>query len=255
MKTPVSVVIICCNEAAIIGRTIAAAMLFSDDVVLVDSGSTDGTQKIVVNAGARLLETRWDGYGRNKNKGVAIAKYDWVLSIDADEIPDEKLVNALNHFQPLEDKSVYSLRFRSFLGNKMIRFGEWANESHTRLYHRKHASWNEAQVHESLQVAANASTEILPGFVQHFTADSLNDFRNKSVQYAELNAVKYYEAGKKAGLLKCYLATIFSFIMNYIFRLGFLDGSAGLTVARMNAWYTWLKYRRLMELNKKDKPV
>jgi len=249
MKTPVSVVIICNNEAAIIGRTIAAAMLFTDDVVVVDSGSTDGTQQIVSSAGARLLQTVWDGYGMNKNKGVAIAKHNWILSIDADEIPDETLINALKQFQPSKHSIIYSIKFRSFFGNKMIRFGEWSNESHIRLYHREHARWNEAQVHESLLFTANAPIESLSGYIHHFTAGNLNDLRNKSIQYAELNATKYFQAGKKASLLKCYLATIFSFIVNYFFRLGFLDGSAGLTVARMNAWYTWLKYRKLRELN------
>ena len=249
MNTPISVVIICRNEAHIIGKTIDAALRCADDVVVVDSGSTDGTQKIVTESGARLLETNWEGYGKNKNKGVTIAKHDWILSIDADEIPDEKLIKTLQQFEPGSENEVYDIRFRAFLIDKMIRFGEWSGESHIRLYNRIQVQWNEAQVHEILLIPKDAKTLQLPGYIHHYTARDLNDFRTKSIHYAELNAIKYYERGKRAGLLSCYFSTIFSFLKNFIFRLGFLDGSAGFTVAKMNAWYTWLKYKKLRELN------
>lgn len=254
MHSEISVVIICRNEAAIIGRTLAAAKRFSDDVVVVDSGSTDGTQQIVTAAGARLLETSWDGYGPNKNKGVALAHHNWILSIDADEIADEGLVNQLQNLSLPDPAIVYAIRFRSFLGEKMIRFGEWSNETHIRLYNRTHTGWNAAAVHESLQLPANTKTVILKGYIHHYTSQSIEDFAAKTVNYAMLNARKYHERGKKAGWLKCRIAPAFSFLQNYFFRLGFLDGEAGYTVAKMNAWYTWLKYIRLRELNKKVTP-
>jgi glycosyltransferase involved in cell wall biosynthesis len=252
MNSSISVVIICKNESHIIGKTIAAVQCITDDVVVVDSGSTDGTQQIVTAAGARLLETDWQGYGKNKNKGVAIARYDWILSIDADEIIDEVLIKQLQELSPQNDTIVYNIRFRAFLGNDMIRFGEWANDAHIRLYNRKQVSWNEAQVHEALLFPTNVKVLTLKGYIHHYTSKNMEDFAHKTVNYAMLNALKYHQLGKQAGWLKCRIAPAFSFVKNYIFRLGFLDGAPGFTVAKMNAWYTWLKYMRLRELNRGD---
>lgn len=250
MNNQISVVIICRNEAHIIGKTITAVKGFANDIVVVDSGSTDGTQSIVTSLGARLIETGWEGYGPNKNKGVAAAANDWILSIDADEIVDNELAHTLQNL-PLTDTSViYMIRFRAFLGEQMIRYGEWSNDRHIRLYNRKHGGWNQAEVHEGLVFPADTRTLTLKGYIHHYTSRNLEDFAAKTVNYAMLNALKYHQQGKRAGWLKCRLAPGFSFVKNYLFRLGFLDGEAGYTVARMNAWYTWLKYARLRELNK-----
>ena len=250
MNNLISVVIICRNEAHIIGRTIQAAQKVSDDVVVVDSGSSDGTQSIITASGVRLIETNWDGYGINKNKGVAVAKHDWILSIDADEIIDDTLVKHLQTLTPGDDSVVYNILFRAFLGDQMIRFGEWANDRHIRLYNRTHVSWNGAAVHEGLLFSAATKIVTLKGYIHHYTSKNIEDLAAKTVNYAMLNAQKYYQQGKKASWIQCRIATAFSFIKNYFFRLGFLDGEAGFTVAKMNAWYTWLKYIRLRELNK-----
>ena len=127
MNSQISTVIICRNEAHIISKVIAAAFRFTDDVVVVDSGSTDGTQQIVSATGARLLETNWEGYGPNKNKGVAMAKYNWILSIDSDEIVDDTLAKQLQTLTLNDETVVYNILFRVFLGERMIRYGEWDN--------------------------------------------------------------------------------------------------------------------------------
>ena len=250
MNLQLSIVIICRNEAHIIGKTLAAAKCVSDDIVVVDSGSSDGTQTIAINTGVRLLETSWEGYGINKNKGVAIARHNWILSIDADEVLDEVLIKQLQTLVLTDPAVVYNIRFRAFLMDKMICFGEWSGESHIRLYNRTHVHWNEAAVHEGLIFPANTIIKnIQQGYIHHYTTRSIEDFKEKTIAYANLNADKYFSQGKKAGWLTCIASPTFSFIKNYIFRLGFLDGEAGFTVAKMNAWYTWLKYKRLRELN------
>ena len=250
MNNRISVVIICRDEVHIIGKTINAVQQITDDVVVVDSGSTDGTQEIVKSTGARMFKTEWNGYGSNKNKGVALAKYDWILSIDADEVIDSELISQLRTIQINKISVVYNIRFRAFLGDKMIRFGEWSNDQHIRLYNRTYSSWNIAAVHEGLILPKETTVITLKGFIHHFTSQNLEEFTNKTKQYALLNAEKYYQQGKKAPWLKCFVATGFSFIKNYFFRLGFLDGKAGFLIAKMNAWYTWLKYNRLRELRK-----
>lgn len=249
MSSPISIVIICRNEAHIIGRTISAALQVTDDVVVVDSGSTDGTQQLVRSMGATLIETGWEGYGSNKNKGVAAAKYDWILSIDADEVMDAPLIKQLQTFNAVSAQTVYNIRFRVFFGDQMIRFGEWAKDEHIRLYNRSSVNWDAAQVHESLQIPEGTKTITLNGHIHHYTSRNLQDLANKTVQYAMLNAQKYHEKGRKVSWLQYRLAGPFSFFYNYILRLGFLDGEAGYTIAKMNAWYTWMKYARLKELN------
>lgn len=253
MNMPISVVIICRNEAGIIGKSITAVQAFTDDVVVVDSGSTDGTQQIVTAMGARLLETNWEGYGSNKNKGVAMARYNWILSVDADEVIDDRLSQEIQKLLLADESIVYNILFRAFFGNKMIRFGEWANDAHIRLYNRHHTRWSEAQVHEILELPAGTKVISLKGYIHHYTSRNIQDFAVKTVNYAMLNAMKYHQQGKKAGVIKSGVAATFSFIYNYLLRLGFLDGEAGFTVAKMNAWYTWLKYSRLRELNKAGK--
>ncbi len=253
MNSQVSVVIICRNEAHIIGRTIEAAFRFTDDVVVVDSGSNDGTQSIVTAAGARLLETGWDGYGKNKNKGVTMARYDWILSVDADEVADDALANQLRELVLAGPETMYNILFRVFLGDKRIRYGEWSNDAHIRLYNRNHTHWNEAEVHENLLLPDHTQVITLKGHLLHYTSGDLHEFAMKTVNYAVLNAAKYQHQGKKAGWTKIYLAAPFSFVKNYFFRLGFLDGRAGFTIAKMNAFYTLLKYLRLAELNKQQK--
>lgn len=250
MNNRISVVIICRNEAHIIGKTIQAVQQISDDVIVVDSGSRDGTQEIVQSTGARLLETEWNGYGANKNKGVALAKYDWILSIDADEVIDDELIFQLQTIQISNTSVVYNVRFRVFLEDKMIRYGEWSNDQHIRLYNRTYSTWNVAAVHEGLILPKETTVITLKGFIHHFTSRNLEEFTKKTKLYALLNAEKYFQQGKKAGWIKCFVATGFSFIKNYFFRWGFLDGKSGFTVAKMNAWYTWLKYARLKELGK-----
>lgn len=251
MNNTISVVIICRNEAHIIGRTIAAAQEVSDDVVVVDSGSEDGTQAIVTASGAKLIETNWEGYGINKNKGVAAAKHDWILSIDADEIIDDILIQQLQTITLNNFSVVYNIHFRAFLGNKMIRFGEWSNDQHIRLYNRTKVGWNEAAVHEGLVFPSGIKVvTINEGHIHHYTSKNTEDFAAKTLNYAMLNAQKYYQQGKKASWILCRVAPAFSFFKNYLLRLGFLDGEAGFIVAKMNAWYTWLKYIRLRELNR-----
>ena len=253
MNRSISVVIICKNEAHIIGKTIAAVQAFTDDVVVVDSGSTDGTQQVATATGAMLIETDWEGYGLNKNKGVAVAKHDWILSLDADEVVDNTLAEELRTL-PLQDPTVvYNILFRVFFGNQMIRFGEWANDAHIRLYNRQHTGWNGVQVHESLQLPENTKVITLKGNIHHYTSGNINEFADKMVNYAMLNALKYHRQGKKAGWIRCRVAAPFSFVQNYLLRLGFLDGEAGYIIAKMNAWYTWLKYTRLSELNRELK--
>lgn len=249
---PVSAVIITKNEAHIIGTTLQSIIAVVDEVIIVDSGSTDATIAVCRQYGATIIETGWDGYGANKNKGIDAAAHDWILNIDADEALDETLQQSLKKAQLQDEYTVYEFKFKNFFCGKWIRHGEWAGDKHIRLFNRKKTRWNSAAVHESLTTGNDTITVQLQGHILHYTTSSMEEYISKTVAYAKLNAQKYFAQGKKAGFFKLLLAPGFSFLQHYILRLGFLDGWEGYLIARTTGWYTFLKYSFLKELYRKQ---
>jgi len=249
-----SVVIVCKNGATVIGETIKSFSGLTDDVLVYDNGSTDGTKEIVKRSEAKLFEGGWEGFGKTKNKATALAKYDWLLSVDADEAIDEELRQTLLNLDLFDDRKVYEIKFKNFLGNKWLRFGEWGDDKHIRIFNRQKVKWNDAEVHESLILPSAARIVAVRGYVLHKTAASIEEYRQKMIRYSELNAEKYFKQGKKSGSLKILLSAAFSFVKNYFFKLGFLDGAAGFHCARINAQYTFFKYKKLKEFSQRPAP-
>jgi glycosyltransferase involved in cell wall biosynthesis len=243
-----SVVIICKNEAGIIGTTLQSLQGLTDDIIVYDNGSTDGSQLIIRSFPVQLQEGSWEGFGKTKNKASALAKHDWILSLDADEAVDEQLKTSLLHWQPENEDTVYSLSFKNFLGNKHLRFGDWGSDAHIRFFNRKTVCWDEAAVHENLQLPANAVIKKLTGHILHRTWRDAVDYKIKMERYARLAAEKYFKQEKKANWFRLHLSPVFAFTRSYILKLGILDGSAGYTCAKMMAWYTKRKYQKLKEL-------
>jgi len=250
-----SVVIICKNEADIIGKTLKSLDGLTDDIIVYDNGSTDDTATIIQQYNVRLHKGSWEGFGKTKNKATGLAKYDWILSLDADEAISSGLKEELLHWHPVRkdsfgenDNFVYKLPFRNFLKNKALRHGDWGTDYHIRLFNRKTVWWDEADVHEELVLPAHMIVKELKGFVLHRTWRNAEDYKNKMQRYATLGAEKYFKQGIKAGWLKRKFSPPFSFFRSYFLKLGFLDGSAGYQCAKMMAYYTFLKYARLKEL-------
>jgi len=246
----ISVVIVCKNEEDEIGRCLASLHGLTDDIVVLDNGSTDNTKEIVQKEGVRLIEESWEGFGKTKNKATRLAKYDWVLNLDADESLDPGLKDALLSLTLLKEDVVYEMRFRNFLGDKYLRFGEWGGDKHIRLFNRRRVNWNEATVHEGLLVSADIKVKRLKGYVLHYTVKNEAEFADKMFTYASLSADKYAQQGKKSSWFKRKIAPLFAFVKYYVLKLGFLDGREGLICARMTSYYTSVKYARLLELNK-----
>jgi len=246
----ISVVIICKNEEEQIGRCLQSLEELTDDVVVLDNGSTDDTKNIVRKARARLIEETWEGFGKTKNKATQLAKYDWILNLDADESIDMKLKNSLLKLPLNNSREVFEIKFKNFLGDKHLRFGEWGDDKHIRLFNRTHVNWNEAIVHESLSLPPGVKIGRMEGHVLHYTAKDVAELADKMSRYALLNAEKYAAQGRKSSWMNIYLAPMFSFVKYYVFKLGFADGRSGFVCARMSSYYTFLKYARLLELNR-----
>ena len=243
-----SAVIVCKNEAGIIGSTLESLRGLTDDIVVYDSGSTDGTQELVRKFGARLFEGSWEGFGKTKKKAAMLAKYDWVLALDSDESIDDTLKNNLLAWKPQNERTVYKIPFRNFLGSKYLRYGEWGGDSHIRLFNRRVVNWNEDEVHEQLSMDNGITVKKLKGHILHRTMKDMEDYSAKMDNYAMLNAEKYYRMGKRSSWFRIRLSPVFTFLNYYLLKLGFLDGHAGYVCAKMTAHYTFLKYARLKEL-------
>lgn len=250
---PVSVVIIAKNESQIIGRSIAGARLLTDDIVVVNNGSTDNTARIALDLKCSIYNEDWEGYGANKNKGNSYARYDWILSIDADEIIDKELVNALHKLNYSNINVVYDINFKTYFGDRLISFGNWGHDHHIRLFNRKLVKWAELPVHETLLLPADVTKKKLKGHIHHYSVKDLNECQQKAIYYASLSAKKYYANGKHNLLMKQYLSPCFNFLKNYIFLLGFMDGKEGWYIASNAVMHTWLKYHYLHELECADK--
>lgn len=248
MKDNFSIVIVCKNEEANIERVLKSTVGLTDDILVYDNGSIDNTLSILQKYGVRIHRGEWLGYGATKKLAVTMARYDWVLSIDADEAPDQELQNSLRNLTLSNVHAVYQIKFKNILGEKHLRWGEWGGDKHIRLFNRRFINWNDAIVHESLLIPASAVVENLKGAILHRTMNDTIEYSEKMVRYALLNAEKYFAKGKKSSWTGRYISPPFSFMKHYFFQLGFLDGWEGLLAARMTAYYTFLKYARLYEL-------
>ena len=248
MSTPFSIVMICRNGSREIERTLSGIVGMTDDIVVYDTGSTDGTADLVRRFPVRLVEGEWKGFGPTKNIANALAKHDWILSLDADEVPDDRLKKIMLSFDPPSRSTVYICSFLNFIGDKPLRFGEWGWDKHVRVFNRSVVQWDAEPVHEQLLYSCDVQRKELHGKILHRTVANWIDHRRKMDQYATMNARKYFERGKRSPLWKRLLSPSFTFIHYYVFRLGFLDGMAGLQCAWMTALYTHWKYDRLRQL-------
>jgi glycosyltransferase involved in cell wall biosynthesis len=243
----ISVVIVCKNEEEHIGNCIESLRDLTDDVVVLDNGSTDRTREIIAGKRVKLIVDEWRGYGKTKNRAALHTKYDWILSLDADEEIDDDLRGNLKELAP-DENAVYKFRFKNFLGKKHLRYGEWGNDAHIRLFNKHKVSWDEEAVHEKLLLPAGTIVKKITGAILHYTVKDLTDYSAKMLRYGLLNAEKYAAAGKRSSALKVFLAPRLAFARYYFFKLGFLDGRAGLTCAYMTSYYSFIKYARLLEL-------
>lgn len=250
---PVSVVIICFNAAATIQRTLRSACLLTNDVIVVDSGSTDGTQGMVEEAGAKLVQMEWQGFGANKNRGNSEAKNNWILSVDADEELSEELITTIHRLHLTNTEVVYKIKRLNYLNNQPIYHGGWGNDWTIRLFNRKVVQWNNEPVHEDLILSSFIKIKKLDGWLHHYTSPNLDAYNQKLEKYALLVAEKYYVKDVKGVSYKIYLSPLLSFLKSYIFRAGLLDKKAGWQLAVAHARYTFKKYKKLATLRRERK--
>jgi glycosyltransferase involved in cell wall biosynthesis len=241
----VSVVIIAKNEALHIAACVESARLLSNDVIVVDTGSTDSTVPLAAAAGAKVIHVEWKGYGNARNTGATHAFHDWIFSLDADERITPGLAQSISRIEKAVPETVFGFKRQNFFLGGKIRFGEWGQDKVYRLYHRGRNKWNDARIHESI---TGTHRQLLTGAIDHYPVVDKEQNRRKTQQYAALNAQKLLEQGKKATFEKRFLSPAFNFVKSYFLLLGFLDGKRGLTIALSTSRYSWLKYDLLRKM-------
>jgi glycosyltransferase involved in cell wall biosynthesis len=244
----ISAAIITLNEERNLPRALESLQNVVDEVVVVDSGSTDRTCEIAERRGARLISHSWQGYARQKNFAAEQAENDWVLSLDADEALTPELRREIEALRLINADEVagYSMPRRAYYCGQWIHHSGWYPDRKIRLYNRRRAHWVGEYVHESVQ--AEGQVGELQADLLHYTCDTIEQHRNSVDRYTTLAAQEARAQGKKGALTAMILLPPWKFLETYIFRAGFLDGAAGLTIARMAAYYVYLKYSKLRHL-------
>lgn len=246
----ISAVIITKNEEAHIARCIQSLLPLTDDIIIMDSGSTDNTAGECKQFPVTFEVKAWEGFSAAKNYGNSLAKHQYILSIDGDEELSADLRLAIAELMKNPQHQAYHLPFMTNFCGKWIRHGSWYPESHIRIFDKNLVHW-QGDIHEKLIIPPNVSIgKIKTGHVHHYTIGNLKEYIEKINHYTSLHAEDMFKRGKKASFLKLYIAPCFSFFRDYIFKLGLLDGYHGYTIAKQSANYVFLKYMKLKMIEK-----
>lgn len=246
-----SVGIITFNEEKRLGRTLESVKDFADEIIIVDSGSTDKTVEIAQKYNAKFYVEEWKGYGPQKNSVIDKCKEDWILLIDADEVISGKLREKILEIVNKSSGDLYEINFTSVCFGKKIKHGGWSGSYRIRLFKNGIGKYNDNVVHEAF--VTEGKMERLKEEIYHYSYEDLSDYLTKFNRYTTEGAKEYHKRGKKVNLFWLVLNPIFKFIRMYIFRLGFLDGVEGLLLAILSSNYTMVKYYKLLEINRREK--
>ena len=244
----VSVTIITLDESAHIAAAVDSAA-WADEVIVVDCGSADDTVAIARAHGARTVERGWPGYVEQKNHAAALARNDWIVSLDADErITPALAAEIQQRLQTEPPVRGYRVPRVTFHLGRWIRTTDFYPDFQTRVYDRRAARWQGRHVHES--VAVDGPVGQLTNELQHYSYRNLDDHLERIQRYSTLAARQMHEAGRRASPFDLLLHPPAAFLRNYVLRRGFLDGAVGLTLSLVNAYSVFLKFAKLWELER-----
>lgn len=231
-----------------------ASVAFADDVVVVDSESTDRTQEIAKEAGARLFVEPWRGFGPQKQFAIEQCRNRWVLILDADErVPPETAQEIMDLLANGPDCTAYRVLRKNFFIDRLIKYGSWQNDKVVRLFDKTLCYMPPQMVHESLVVDGTVGE--LKGFFTHYARTDLHQAIEKINRYSTIGSQEMFDKGRRTSIFDATTRSMWSFFYNYLFRLGFCDMSAGLIIAVSDAVETFFRYAKLYELQRRAKEV
>ncbi len=248
-KIPASLVMIVHNEEKDLPHALESIQDF-DDIVIVDSFSTDRTLEIASLYTKRIYQIPWPGFAQQKQNAVNLARYPWVLILDGDERATPELLREIRQILALSYDPTYGYRVprKNFFLGRLIRHGSWAQDAPLRFFHKDHGTIPPREVHERVELLG-PPPGLLRGSLLHYTHRDLTDCIEKTDRYTGLGALELKKQGKSPSLVSLVSRPIFLFIRLYILKRGFLDGVPGFLTASLAAFATFLKYAKLWELS------
>lgn len=249
----ISAVIITFNEEDRLPDALASLRGVADEIVVVDSNSSDRTAEIARQAKATLYQNRFEDYGQQKNFALQKAGNDWILNLDADERVSDELkesICALKEKEPPDNVAAFAIKRKTFYLGRWIRHSAWYPDRKVRLFRKKGAAW-QGRIHERLLVDGTVSP--LAGDILHFTYRDISDHIRRLNRYSTFLAEEIVRSGKNFLLLRLLVLPPVTFLRHYLWRLGFLDGFAGLVIATVSSWGTAMKYFKAMAMKREPR--
>jgi len=248
-----SVAIITLNEERDIARCLESVRDIADEIVVVDSFSTDKTESICSQYGARFIRHKFEGYIEQKNYALSQTTFQYVLSLDADEALSEELKTSVLQAKSGFRADGYTMnRLTNYIGTWIHHCG-WYPDTKLRLFNRDKGKWDGINPHDEFRFFEKASILKLKGDLLHYSYHSLRDHHKQIEHFTSIAAKAYFEKGKKAPLIKLIFSPPVRFVRDYFFLLGVLDGKAGLRICYLSAGATFKKYKKLRKIYQKAK--
>ncbi|MBI3839818.1 MAG: glycosyltransferase family 2 protein [Planctomycetia bacterium] len=243
-----SVVIITFNEEKNIGRCLESVRRVADEIVVVDSASTDATRAICESFGVKFFVRAWEGYSAAKNFGASQATHDFILSLDADEALSDELTKSILEVKSRDCTGFFAFKRLTNYCGQWIKHCGWYPDIKLRLYDRRRVRW-QGLIHEQLLPCPDR-VQLLPGDCLHYSYYTIAGHVQQANKFTDLTAQQAFSRGKRSGWLRIVFAPSLKFIKSYFLQLGFLDGYYGFVISRISASAVFLKYAKLRELQR-----
>lgn len=249
MNHKLTATIITFNEERNIERCIDSLLTIADEIIVLDSFSTDRTEEICLSKGVRFEKREWKGYSNAKNYLNNLASHEYIFSVDADEAPDKTLQNSILNEKKIGFSNIYSVnRLTNYCGH-WIKHSGWYPDIKVRIFPKSRSKWEGEFVHEELVIDGSPESILLDGHLLHYSYYNFKEHRERADKYSKLTAKKLFAKGKKAGLLKPFVSGFGRFVSMYLIKKGFLDGKMGFKIALISAKSNIFKYRELRRLH------
>lgn len=246
----ISAAIITLNEQRNIGRCLESLKGLVDEIVVIDSGSTDATKEICQNHQVRFIVNEFEGHIQQKNFAIDQCSHHWILALDADEALDDHLRKSIKELNDEKDMDGWSMnRLTNYCGT-WVRHSGWYPDKKIRLFQRDRARWGGVNPHDKIIMDHEANVGHLPGDLLHYSFYEREDHLKQIRYFTDISSREMYNAGKSVNPVLHVLKVMAKFLKHYVVRAGFLDGKAGFDIARFSAWATHLKYKKLRNLRR-----
>lgn len=250
----ISVVIITFNEENKLARCIESVKPVADEIIVLDSFSTDNTVTVGREAGAVVYQQTFHGYKEQKNAALQFASYNYILSIDADEALSVELINSILLAKEKFMCAAYTMNRCNFFDGRFIRHGLWYPDKKIRLFDRRVAYWGGMNPHDKIVLNENTNTCHLEGDLFHYSFGNINEYIKRNDEISTIAARSLYKKGQRSGI-KIIVNPIWRFFKSYLLRKGFLDGYPGFIIAKNTAAQAYMKYKKLNKLYRRRENI